>query len=202
MFRSALAVTEAHIRAARDAYAEGQQRAAGEMFAHPVSEVLFDMEPVFQQLGVTPFDDMLLDASASAINGDSVEDVSAKADAIIAKLHEVSESAPQNGDSAGVVAAGVVSDQIERAAQQYRLAMASDNYEPYLDGYGFYQTAQALFDSSKGEIAGESQAASDAMASVLADLASAYPTAARPESLDADVSALTAGSSRVILELP
>ena len=52
VYNAALAITEAHVIAARDAYAEGETAAAGEMFAHPVSEVLFDMQAVFEARGV------------------------------------------------------------------------------------------------------------------------------------------------------
>jgi len=52
VFLSILAITEAHIIAARDAHALGENDAAAEMFAHPVSEVLFDSQSVFEQLGV------------------------------------------------------------------------------------------------------------------------------------------------------
>ena len=53
VFIAALAVAEAHVIAARDAYALGEADSAAEMFAHPVSEVLLDMEPVFAARGVT-----------------------------------------------------------------------------------------------------------------------------------------------------
>ena len=52
VFGAALAVAEAHVIAARDAHAAGEMDAAGEMFAHPASEVLFDMEETFRELGV------------------------------------------------------------------------------------------------------------------------------------------------------
>ena len=48
IYNSALAIAAAHVYAARDAHAAGQHEAAAEMFAHPVSEVLLDMEPVFE----------------------------------------------------------------------------------------------------------------------------------------------------------
>ena len=66
VYNSALAITEAHILAARDAYAEGRTKEAAEMFAHPVSEVLVDMEPVFAQQGVEIFSGLLTEASAAA----------------------------------------------------------------------------------------------------------------------------------------
>jgi len=52
VYNIALAVAEAHVRAARDAFEAGETKAAGEMFAHPVSEVLFDMAPIFEAQGV------------------------------------------------------------------------------------------------------------------------------------------------------
>ncbi|MEL6687015.1 MAG: hypothetical protein AAFP97_05285 [Pseudomonadota bacterium] len=73
VFLSALAITEAHIIAARDAHAAGKKNAAAEMFAHRVSEVLADIEPIFQARGVDEFNDLLLNASSAIFEGETSE---------------------------------------------------------------------------------------------------------------------------------
>lgn len=199
VYNIALAVAEAHVLAARDAYRDGETQAAGEMFAHPVSEVLFDMEPVFETRGVSDFTDQFLEASAAVFAGANVEDINARTDTIIATLRTVSGNAPDDGSSPASITTGVVADMIDRATKMYRLAMESDFYEPYLDGYGFYTVAKDQFEASQAAIQAENPDAAAAIRSALTLLGEAYPTAARPDTLDADVSALTVATSEVFL---
>ncbi len=199
VYNIALAVAEAHVLAARDAYRDGEKQAAGEMFAHPVSEVLFDMEPVFEARGVSDFTDQFLEASAAVFAGESVEEINARTATIIATLRTVAGNAPDNGASPASVTTGVVADMIDRATKMYRLAMESDFYEPYLDGYGFYTAAKDQFEASADAITAENPDAAEAIRGALTLLGEAYPTAARPDSLDADVSALTVAASEVFL---
>lgn len=107
IFLSALAITEAHIIAARDAHAAGETDAAAEMFAHPVSEVLADIEPIFQARGVADFNDLLLNASSAVFDGETSEQIAARSDEIIAALRAAAEKAPDDGRSMAAVQAGV-----------------------------------------------------------------------------------------------
>ena len=143
VFTSALAITEAHIVAARDAFLAGETQAAAEMFAHPVSEVLFDVGPYLQERGVENFDDLLTNASIAVFDGADGDEITERTAEIIETLRAAEEKAPDNGMSDARVAAGVVADQIDRAAYMYTLIAETDEYEPYLDGYGFYKAAQA-----------------------------------------------------------
>lgn len=199
VFLSALAITEAHIIAARDAHALGENDAAAEMFAHPVSEVLFDIQPVFEQLGVTDFSDLLTETSAAIFAGETTEEIGVRADAIIAALRTAAEKAPATDASDASVAAGVAVDQIERAADMYRIALDSDAYEPYLDGYGFYKAGEAVFLESADAIAAEDTTAAAAITEAIATLAEAYPSAVRPDSLDADLATVTVAASNAVL---
>ncbi len=199
VYRSALAMTEAHIRAGIDALDAGERRAAGEMFAHPVSEILIDLEPVLVQQGVEPFAQKLSDASAAVFAEESAEDLRARADDIIATLRAAGEKAPEGADSSAIVEAKVVADQINRAAAQYDSATRTDAYEPYLDGYGFYSTASAMLSDDRAAIEAAAPDFTAQADEVLAILANAYPGAARPEELDADKSALTAANSELQL---
>lgn len=201
VFRSALAITEAHIVAARDAFKAGKTEAAGEMFAHPVSEVLFDVGPYLEARGVENFDDLLTDASGAVFEGEDEAQISARTDEIIATLRAAAEKAPDDGSSEARIQAGVASDQIERAATMYALAGASEEYEPYLDGYGFYQAARAAYDLEKNAINSELPETAAAIEKAFGLLATAYPDALRPETLDTNPAALTAVSSGVILSL-
>ncbi|MEL6688635.1 MAG: hypothetical protein AAFP97_13600, partial [Pseudomonadota bacterium] len=149
IFLSALAITEAHIIAARDAHAAGETDAAAEMFAHPVSEVLADIEPIFQARGVADFNDLLLNASSAVFDGETSEQIAARSDEIIAALRAAAEKAPDDGRSMAAVQAGVVADQIDRAADMYGIAQEEGQYEPYLDGYGFYEAARSIYEMNK-----------------------------------------------------
>lgn len=197
----ALAVTEAHVIAARDAYAAGKQDAAAEMFAHPASEVLVEMDPVFAKLGVKDFKPLLTDASVAAADGKSTAEVTKRYDAIIAALRGAAQKAPDNGASEAKVAAGIIADQIERASAMYRMIAKDDRYEPYLDGYGFAKVAETGFAASGAAIKAENPAAHARITEALTALKQAYPAATRPAKLPAEPGALSAASSKVMLAI-
>jgi hypothetical protein len=195
----ALAVTEAHVVAARDAYAAGKKQAAGEMFAHPVSEVLLDMDPAFTALGVADFKPTLRAASEAALDGKSVAEVTKAYDAIIAALRGAATKAPKSDASAAKVEAGVIADMIERAATMYRSLPKNDSYEPYLDGYGFATVAARHFAASGAGIKAENPALHGRIAEALALLKQAYPGAERPAKLPVEPGALSGASAKVML---
>lgn len=195
----ALAVAEAHVIAARDAYAAGKQDAAAEMFAHPASEVLVEMDPVFARLGVRDFKPLLSDASVAVSHGKSVAEVDKRYDAIIAALRAAAARAPVSEAPAGVIATGIIADQIERASAMYRIAARDDRYEPYLDGYGFYKVAQTGFTRAGEAIKAANPAAHARIIEALALLGKAYPAATRPARLPVEHGILSAASSKVML---
>ncbi|MFO6445858.1 hypothetical protein ACLBKU_01815 [Erythrobacter sp. NE805] len=194
----ALAVAEAHVAAAKDAYAAGKKDAAAEMFAHPVSEVLLDMDPVFTQLGVADVKPLFSAASDAALAGKSVAEVNAAYDKIIAALRAAAQKAPAGG-TRGKVATGVIADMIERASAMYRRLAKDAAYEPYLDGYGFSRVAASQFAASGAAIKAENPAAHARIAEALALLAKAYPGAARPAKLPVEAGALSGASAKVML---
>lgn len=201
VYLSALALVEAHIRAGIDALEAGEREAAGEMFAHPVSEILFDLEPVLKQQGVTPFEQKLIAASHAVFSGESDAEIRQRAEDIIATVRQAGEAAPQGRESQALVKARVIADEIDRASSQYRAARTSEAYEPYLDGYGFYKTAAALLEDNAETIQEAAPDFATRANQILETLSSAYPTAERPETLDADVSAMTVQNSELQLEL-
>lgn len=195
----ALAVAEAHVVAAKDAYAAGKKEAAAEMFAHPVSEVLLDMDPVFAKLGVADFKPLLTAASDAALAGKSVTEVNAAYDRIIAALRGAAQKAPKGSASSAKVATGVVADMIERASAMYRRLAKDAAYEPYLDGYGFARVAASSFAAAGAGIKAENPEAHARIAEALALLAKAYPGAARPAKLPVEAGALSGASAKVML---
>lgn len=199
VYGSALAVAEAHVIAARDAHAAGEIDAAGEMFAHPASEVLFDMEETFRELGVEPFEDMFLDASAAVFNDASHDEIVERTDAIIAKLREAMMSAPDNGASDARIAAGIAADQIDRAVDMYRIAQDNPAYGPYLDGYGFYHAGKTAFEAQEAAIESELPEAAARIREALALLAEAYPSAEPQESYPVNRAELNTASTQATL---
>lgn len=195
----ALAVAEAHVVAARDAYAAGKREAAAEMFAHPVSEVLVEMDPVFARLGVADMKPFFTAASVAAVEGKPAAEVNAAYDAIIAALRGAAQKAPKSDASTATVATGVIADQIERASAMYRQLPKNDAYEPYLDGYGFAKVAQGAFADAGAAIKAENPAAHARIAEALAVLKQAYPGAARPATLAVEPGALSGASAKVML---
>ena len=202
IYGSALAIAEAHAIAARDAFALGEKEPAAEMFAHPVSEVLADMDPTFEALGVEDFKPLFGEASASALGDGGADDVTARYDAIIAALRAAAEKAPDNGASDAAIAAGVSADMIDRAIRQYREAVSSGEYEPYLDGYGFYKAGAAGFEASSEAIKAENAALHTALGEALGLLAAAYPDAGRQDELSANQGELVAAGSKILLAMP
>ncbi len=195
----ALAVAEAHVIAARDAFAAGKKDAAAEMFAHPASEVLVEMDPVFAKLGVKDFKPLLTDASVAVADGKSAADINKHYDAIIAALRGAAAKAPASEAPEGVIATGIIADQIERASAMYRTAAKDDRYEPYLDGYGFYKVAESAFARSGTAIKAANPDAHVRITEALALLKQAYPAATRPAKLPVEQGALSAASSKVML---
>lgn len=201
VFLSALAIAEAHVLAARDAYAAGRMEEAASMFAHPVSEVLADMEGAFKARAVESFNELFMDASQGALTNETPAQIAARTDSIVAALNNAAKKAPDDGKTDAQTFAGVASDQIDRAVDMYRLAASSGEYGPYLDGYGFFKAAESVFARSRAAIEAESPDAAAKIEAALAALAAAYPGAEAPAAIDGDVAALSAASSRVMLAL-
>lgn len=201
VYRIALAVTEAHVIAARDAFVAGRKDEAAEMFAHPVSEVLVEMAPVFERQGVADFSDLLSDASGAVFAGETAAQIETRYKGIITALRAAAAKAPKSQEGEGEIAAKVVADQIERAVAMYRQSAANGEYEAYLDGYGFYKAAEALFNASQPAIRAANPQAFKRIEDALRLLAKAYPGALIQGGLSADQSALSGASARVILSV-
>lgn len=199
VYGSALAIAKAHVIAAHDAFKAGNIEAAAEMFGHPVSEVLADLDPVFADLGVDDMKPLFNGASKGVLDGEDTGKVTARYEEIIAALGDAAEKAPDDGTSAAMIAAGVTADQIERAASMYGEAVQGKIYGPYLDGYGYYKSAQAAFDSAADAIQTEDPKLAEAITTALSLLENAYPSAELPDDMDANQGELQGASSAVML---
>lgn len=200
-YRTALAVAEAHARAAHEAFLVGKTDPAAEMFGHPVSEVLADMDPVFAELGVADFKARFNEASQAVLDGRSEVEVDERYGAILAALEQAGAKAPDSAMTEADIAARVIADMIARAAAMYREAEGSDRYEPYLDGYGYTLAAAGAFEDAEPEILAAKPELAARIRTALELLARAYPGAERPANLDAKPGELIAAGSRVSLAL-
>ena len=171
------------------------------MYAHPVSEVLFDMEPVFKAQGVADFTALFTETSAAVFAGETEEQINARTDTILGALQTAAAKAPDNGTSPAMIGAGVAADQINRASDMYRASLETEQYEPYLDGYGFYKAAELAFSHVSEEVEAANPDAASAIRNALDTLAEAYPTALRPAEPTGDPAAVTVAASEVLLAL-
>ncbi|MFW5633811.1 MAG: hypothetical protein ACOCYR_02855 [Erythrobacter sp.] len=201
VYLTALAVAEAHALAAYDAFRAGKTDPAAEMYGHPVSEVLADMDPVFAELGVDDFKPRFNEASQTVLDGGDETEVRERHDAVLAAIEQAAGKAPDSQASGADVAARVTADMIDRATAMYGEAQGSDRYEPYLDGYGFTRAAARTFEDAQSAISAESPDLAARIREALDLLQEAYPAAERPATLDVERGKLLGAASRVTLAL-
>jgi hypothetical protein len=201
VYLTALAVAEAHAIAAYDAFLAGQKDPAAEMFGHPVSEVLADMDPAFAQLGVADFKPRFNEASQAILDGRSEIEVNERYGAVIAAIEQAERKAPDSDMSEAAIAARVTADMIDRAVAMYAEAGSSKRYEPYLDGYGFYRAAASTFEDAEPAILAEKPDLAARIREALDLLGEAYPGAERPATLAVERGKLLGAGSRVSLAL-
>ena len=201
IYLTALAVAEAHAIAAYDAYQEGRTDPAAEMFGHPVTEVLADMDPVFAQVGVADFKPRFNEASQAVLDGRSAIEVNERYGAIVAAIEEAERKAPDSDASEADIAARVTVNMIDRAVSMYGEAQGSTRYEPYLDGYGYYRAAASTFEDAEPAILAAKPGLAARIREALELLGRAYPGAERPDTLAIERGELLAAGSRVALAL-
>lgn len=201
VYLTALAVAEAHAIAAYDAFLAGKTDPAAEMFGHPVSEVLADMDPVFAELGVADLKPRFNEASQAVLSGRADIEVNERYGAILAAIEEAGRKAPVSEASEAEIAARVASNMIDRAIAMYSEAQGSDRYEPYLDGYGFYRAAASAFEDAEPAILAAKPDLAAHIREALDLLGEAYPGAERPGTLALERGRLIAAGSRVTLAL-
>ena len=202
VYGAALAIVEAHALAARDAYHAGKGDIAAEMFAHPVSEVLADMDPVFAKLGAQNFIEEMQTASQAALKPGNKPAVDKAFAAIEAALARAAAKAPPSDLGKGAVAAGIVADQIDRAIAMSGRTTRGDPYGPYLDGYGFYKAAANAFARDGAAIQTYNTGLHADIRAALDLLGAAYPGVESPTTPLPDRGKLLGAASKVRLGLP
>ncbi|WP_300545159.1 hypothetical protein [Maricaulis sp.] len=195
VYMIALEVMRAHYLAGIDAFEAGDRAAGAEMFAHPISEIYIDFEPVLEALGAPLFGETMTEASVAPYSGEGDDAVAAKVEAVIAAIDEAAEFAPRSEVSDGAVHARVLADLVERGALQYRV-VASDAAagEAYLDGYGFAKAAERYAGNHMDSIEAVSPQAAAALADAMTQLDAAFPAALRPETLGGNAETLVAAA--------
>ncbi|RKQ95482.1 hypothetical protein [Maricaulis maris] len=193
IYLTALEVMRAHYLAGIDAFQAGERTAGAEMFAHPISEIYIDFEPVLESRGAPLFGDTMTDASVAPYGGESDEAIAARVADVVAAIDAASTFAPRNQLSPAGVHARVLTDLIERAALQYEvLASQPDAHEPYLDGYGFARAAQRYAGNHLEQIAEGDPDLALQLGRAIAAITAAFPTATRPATLSGDSQSLLA----------
>jgi hypothetical protein len=192
-YLTALEVMRAHYLAGLAAYDVDRRAVAAEMFTHPISEIYVDLEDVLIELGAPVFGDALQTAAAAPFDGSSDEDIRAAANVVLTAIDDVEGYAPRSEYPAAAIQAQVLTNMIVRAALQYEFAMASDTPNgPYLDGYGFFKSAEVISTRHMEEIRLLDRVVADALSSAMTALANAYPTVVAPEHATADANNLVA----------
>ncbi|WP_417486341.1 hypothetical protein [Maricaulis sp.] len=193
VFLIALEVMRAHYLAGIDAFEAGDRTAGAEMFAHPISEIYIDFEPVLEARGAPLFGDTMTDASVAPYSGESDEVIAAHVADVVAAIDTASAYAPEGGMSPAGVHARVLVDLVERAALQYEvLATNPDAHEPYLDGYGFSRAARRYAGNHLERVAQVDPDLALLFGQAVTTLERAFPSATRPQHLDGDSAAMLA----------
>lgn len=202
VYLSALDVIRAHYLAGEAMLEEEDGRqAAGEMFAHPISEVYIDLEPVFEAQGAPLFMDEMTDAVDLALGDASLDEVKAAVAKVYAALDAAAEKAPAGDRSATAVAAALMADMFDRAAKQYDLAIGpSGSDEAWIDGYGYWKTAELRAAELKPQLGDDHAALADEIAAAEELFGGVYESPVRPGKPDTEPGALLAASSRILLK--
>lgn len=196
IYLSALEVMRAHYLAGMAAIEAGERSAGAEMFAHPISEIYVDLEPVLAERGVESFMDTLTQASVAPYQGASDEEIEANIEAVLAAIDRAEAAAPPAGDDSEVRAL-VLADLIERSALQYEFAMRDGSPEAYLDGYGFTATAQAWADRYMASIEAGHGPFADQARTALSRLGEAFAGPTRPDQPAVTVEAVLTANDAV-----
>lgn len=186
-YLTALEVMRAHYLAGLAAYDAGRRAVAAEMFTHPISEIYIDLEGTLIELDAPLFGDQLERAAAAPYDGSTDAEIRAAAAAVIAAIDAAESYAPETHYTEAVVEAQVLTNMIVRAALQYEFAMASDVPNgPYLDGYGFFKSAEVIATRHMDEIREQDSVVADALSDAMTSLAAAYRTVQVPEQVTVD----------------
>ncbi len=180
---------------------EGGRQAGGEMFAHPISEVYIDLEPVFEAQGAASFMDEMTEAVDLALSDAPVDEVKAAVRKVYAAIDATAEKAPSSDKSAAAIEAALMADMLDRAAKQYDAATGPNgSEEAWIDGYGFWKVAQQRAATLKPSLGEEHEGLAGELAKAEELFAKAYASVEKPEEAPVDTGSLLAASSRISLK--
>lgn len=202
VYLSALDVIRAHYLAGEAMLdMEDGRKAGGEMFAHPISEVYIDLEPVFEAQGASPFLDEMTEAVDLALGDAPVDEVKAAVAKVYAALDAAAEKAPASDKSEAAIEAALMADMFDRAARQYDAALATGGTdEAWIDGYGFWKTAEMRADALGPMLGDEHASLAEEIAAAKELFANAYQSPVKPETAAVEPGTLFAASSRISLK--
>ncbi len=196
LYLAALDVIRAHYLAGIAALEAGDHAAAGEMFAHPVGEILVHLETLFTERGAPDLMAPMLRATELALDPADTGAAIAAAREVMALLDETETTAPVTDQDSLTVATGVLLDMVDRAAQQYRVAFASEMPgEAWLDGYGLYKVAALRAATLLPELRTADPAQAAALDHAVARLAAAFPSIEQPATPPVPVGEVLAAAS-------
>lgn len=153
-FLTALAVIEAHYAAGLAAYEKGLQEAAAQLFAHPIAEILVDLEPVLAERGAPDLGPAMERAATLVAEGAPVDAVRTAAREVQSALEQAARSTPQTTLSPAALQARLVADLLQRTARQYyRFDRVHPDLEGWLDTLGFFLVARARAEQAEPTIA-------------------------------------------------
>ena len=171
------------------------------MFAHPISEVYIDLEPVFEAQGAALFMDEMTEAVDLAL-GDAPEDeVKAAAGKVYAALDAAAEKAPASEKSAAAIEAALMAQMLDRAAKQYDTAVGPNGSdEAWIDGYGFWKVAEKRAEALKPSLGEEHESLAEEVARAEELFGEAYASVEKPREAPVEPGPLLAASSRISLK--
>lgn len=201
-YLSALDVIRAHYLAGEAMLeVEGGRQAGGEMFAHPISEVYIDLEPVFEERGAPLFLDEMTEAVDLALGQAPADEVKAAAAKVYAAIDAAEETAPASDSSEAAIEAALMADMFDRAAKQYDTAMGpAGTDEAWIDGYGFWKVAEKRAAHLKPELGEEQAGLAEEIAAAEELFANAYASVEKPGEAPVEAGTLLAASSRISLK--
>ncbi len=201
-YLSALDVIRAHYLAGEAMLdVEGGRKEGGAMFAHPISEVYVDLEPVFEAQGAPLFMDEMTDAVDLALGEAPVDEVKAAVAKVYAAVDAAAEKAPSSDKSAAAIEAALVADMYDRAAKQYDTATGPNgSEEAWIDGYGFWKVAEKRAEHLEPELGEEHASLTEELAAAKELFAKAYASVEKPEGQPVEPGTLLAASSRISLK--
>jgi hypothetical protein len=144
--------------------------------------------------------DEMTEAVDKALSGAPNEDVKAAVARVYAALDAAEKTAPASGKSEAAIEAALTVDMFERAARQYDAALQpAGSDEAWVDGYGFWKTAELRADALTPRLGAGQEDLAAAIASARELFGKAYARPEKPKAAEIEPGELLAASALVSL---